>query len=115
MRRDLEKYILSLADSSIKMRAEVDKINKAAEKQEIPTEILENLQKQVDIIESNYQRVLYCKYLLDLKPEWIRKLIDKKAKKKALEFAKKNADRESVEKENKEALEKIKEVSDGQN
>ena len=113
MRRDLEQYILSLADSAIKMRAEVEKINKVAEEQKIPQEILENLQRQVEIIDGNYQRVLYCKYLLDLKPKWIRKIIDKKAKKKALEFAKNKADRESVEKENEEALEKIKEVSNG--
>ena len=113
-RRDLEKYILDLANTSIQMRAEVEKINKAAEKQAIPKEVLENLQQQVEIIDSNYQRVLYCKYLLDLKPEWIRKLIDKKAKKKALEFAKNKADKESVLKENEEALEKLKEVSNGQ-
>ena len=112
-RRDLEKYILALADNSIAMRAEVEKINKVAKEQEIPQEILKNLQEQVNIIESNYQRVLYCKYLLDLKPKWIRDLIDKKAKKKAMEFAKNGADREAVEKENKEALDKIKEISNG--
>ena len=113
MRRDLEKYILDLADMSIKMRAEVDKINKQAEKFNYPPEVLENLQQQINIIDSNYQRVLYCKYLLDLKPEWVRKLIDKRAKKKALEFIKNNADKESVKKESAEALEKIKEISNG--
>lgn len=113
MRRDLERYILDLADMSIKMRAELDKVNEQAKKFDYPQEVLDNLQKQVDIIDSNYQRVLYCKYLLDLKPAWIRKLIDKKAKKKAEEFMKKNADKESVKKESAEALEKIKEISNG--
>lgn len=113
MRRDLEDYILLLADQSIKMREEVEKINKAAEKQQIPKDILDNLQRQVEIIDGNYQRVLYCKYLLDLKPKWIRDLIDKKAKKKALEFAKKNADKEAVKKENEEALEELRKVSNG--
>ena len=113
MRRDLERYILDLANRSIQMRAEVEKINKQAEKFNYPKEVLENLQQQVNIVESNYQRVLYCKYLLDLKPKWIRDLIDKKAKKKAKEFMEKKADKESVKKENEEALEKVKEISNG--
>lgn len=112
-RRDLERYILDLADQSIKLRAEVDKINAKAKEQNIPEEVLNNLQTQVNVIESNYQRVLYCKYLLDLKPKWVRNLIDKKTKKKAEEFVKKHADKESVKKENEEALEKVKEVSNG--
>lgn len=110
MRRDLERYILDLADQSIKMKAEVDKINKYAKEQEIPEEILNNLKTQIDIIEANYQRVLYCKYLLDLKPKWIRDIIDRKAKKKAKQFIARNADKDSVIKEGNVALNKIKEI-----
>lgn len=112
-RMDLERYIVVLANQSIKMREELEKIQKAAEKQDIPENIIESIKTQVDIIEGNYQRVLYCKYLLDLKPKWIRNIIDRNNKKKAEQFIKKHADKDSVIKENDEALKKIKEVSNG--
>ena len=113
MRIDLERYILMLADQSIQMRKELEKINEAAKTQELPKEAIENFQRMVDTVESNYQRVLYCKYLLDLKPKWIRDLIDRKSKKKALEFAKKKADQQSVIEENKECLEEVRKFYDG--
>ena len=111
MRSDLESYIVMLADQSIQMRHELEKINKAAKLQDLPPEMIQAYQDQVNMVEANYQRVLYCKYLLDLKPKWIRKLIDKKNKKKAAEFAAKHADRESVREENEKALEKVRELN----
>ena len=113
MRLDLERYILQLADQARQMREEVEKVNAVDKEQNLPVETVEFLNNQASLVEANYQRVLYCKYLLDLKPKWIRDLIDKKHKKKAEEFLKKKADKDSVIQENKEALDKVKEISNG--
>lgn len=113
LRIDLERYILQLADQSIKMKEEVDKVNKVAKEQNLPEETVRFLNEQANLVETNYQRVLYCKYLLDLKPKFIRDFIDRQHKKKLQKFIEKKADKDSVIEENKEALDKVKEISNG--
>ena len=72
-----------------------------------------NVQGWMDKINENYQRVLYCRYLVNLPPKFIQNMQKKKLEKQMKEFIKKHSDEESVVAESQEALDNITEVVDG--
>ena len=71
------------------------------------------IQNYMNIINNNYQRVLYCRYLVNLPPKFIQKIQKKKLEKQMKALIEKQADEQSVIEENQEALDSIKEVADG--
>ena len=111
MKKDLEKYLLSLQKQRDEMAKAAEEANKLIMEGKIQPEQAAAVQGYFNIIDSNYQRVLYCRYLYNLPPKFIQKLREKKLKKDLDEFVKKNADQESVEKENNDCMEKVGEIT----
>ena len=111
MRRDLEKYLITVQKQRDEMLKALDEANALILEGKIQPEQVSAIQNYFNVLESNYQRILYCRYLYNLPPKFIQKLMKKKLKKEMEEFVKNNADEETVVKENKECLEKVGEVT----
>jgi len=110
MKKDLQQYLMS-------MQAQFDEMKKAfefAEEESMKGNLSEEVCKQVadyyNVVASNYDRVQYCVHVMNLPPKWIQKLQQNKLNKKLKQFIDKKADRESIEAENKEAIDKMKET-----
>ena len=111
MRRDLEKYLITVQKQRDEMLKALDEANSLILEGKIQPEQVDSIQNYFNILESNYQRILYCRYLYNLPPKFIQKLMKKKLRKEMEEFVKNNADEETVVKENQECLEKVGEVT----
>ena len=110
MKKDFENYLLSVQTQRDKMWKAVEEANSLAKEGNITNEQVAAIQAQLNLLEANYQRLVYCKYLYNLPPKFIQKIRSRKLAKQLNEFMENNADKTSVEKENEEAIEKVKEV-----
>ena len=113
MRRDLEQYLAIMQKQLNEMNKAVDEANELIKEGKLSSEQAMQIQNNMVNINNNYQRVLYCRYLLNLPPKFIQKIRRKREEAQMRKFAEQNADKESVEKENEQSLEEIKEVIDG--
>lgn len=113
MRRDLEKYLASLQKQYTEMEKAVNEANGLIKEGKMSSEQALQIQSMMNTINNNYQRVLYCRYLVNLPPKFIQKIQKKKEEAKLKKFIEEMADKESVEKENQEALDTIEETVDG--
>lgn len=112
MKRDLEQYLVSLQKQYTGMLKAVDEANELIKEGKMTSGQAEQIKKYMDTINTNYQRVLYCRYLLNLPPKFIQKIQKKKLEKEQLKFIEKNNDSESVVNESQEALDGIEEIVD---
>ena len=95
------------------MEKAVNEANELIKEGKMKSEQAMQIQNYMVTINNNYQRVLYCRYLLKLPPKWIQKIMKKREDAKMKKFMEQQADQESVEQENQEALDGIKEIVDG--
>ena len=112
MRRDLEKYLISVQKQRDEMVKAVDEANQLIIEGKISQEQAAAIQNYFNTVESNYQRILYCRYLYKLPPTFIQKLQKKKTERELRQYIEKQADAESIIKENSECIEKVGEIID---
>lgn len=110
MKKDLDLYLLQLQKQEDDMMKAVNEANELLTEGKMPKEQVEMIQKSMDIIHNNYQRVLYCKYLYSLPPKFIQKIRQKKLNRQLKKFMDEQADKESVVSENKDNLDIIEEA-----
>lgn len=110
MRSDFEKYLLSLQKQMDDMNKAVEEANKLITAGEMDQEHAANINKYMEVITSNYQRLIYARYLLDIPPKFIQWFRKKKLDREMKKFQEQQADQESVEKEGQEALDNIGEI-----
>ena len=94
------------------MEKAVNEANELIKEGKMNSETASMIQGYMNKINENYQRVLYCRYLLNLPPKFIQKLQKKKLEKEMKKFIDKQADAESVVNENQECLDGIEEAVD---
>ncbi|MBQ6627916.1 MAG: hypothetical protein IJH65_03790 [Methanobrevibacter sp.] len=111
MKRDLEEYLIALQKQRDEMAKAADEANSLLLEGKIDSEQANAIQTYFNTIEVNYQRVLYCRYLYKLPPKFIQKIQQKKIHKELMAYMEKNADKESVIKENEECLKKVGEIT----
>ena len=107
MKRDFEEYLIKVQKQRDEMMKAVEEANKLIVEGKISQEQVESIQNYFTLLESNYQRILYCRYLYNLPPKFIQKLRSKKMAKELSEYMKNKADEESVVAENQECIEKV--------
>ena len=112
MKIDFEDYLLTVQKQVDDMNKAVEEANQLLADGKMSAETAEFIKKQMEIINANYQRLMYCKYLYTLPPKFIQKWRNKKLQKQAEKFMKEQADKEAVVKENKEALDTINDYID---
>lgn len=110
MKRDLVDYLLNLQKQEDDMQKAVEQADDLLKEGLITQEQAENVINYMNTIHSNYQRVLYCKYLYELPPKFILKIQQKKLNKKLAKFIEEKADKETIYEENKEAQEGIEDI-----
>ena len=110
MKRDLVDYLLNLQKQEDDMQKAVEQADDLLKEGLITQEQAENIINYMNTIHSNYQRVLYCKYLYELPPKFIQKIQQKKLNKKLAKFIEEKADKETIYEENKEAQEGIEDI-----
>lgn len=111
MRRDLEEYLITVQKQRDEMIKAVEEANQLILEGKISQEQVDSIQKYFNTLESNYQRILYCRYLYNLPPKFIQKLQKKKIEKELRKYFEQHADKESVIEENKECIEKVGEAT----
>lgn len=109
MRRDFEEYLIVIQKQFTEMEKALNEANDLLKEGKLSEEAAMNIAKSYDIISSNYQRLLYCRYLYNLPPKFIQKLRKKKMDREAQKFIEEHADKDSVVEEGQEALDNIKE------
>ena len=112
MRKDLEKYLTSLQKQFTEMEKAVNEANELIKKGEMNSEQASQIKAYMDILNTNYQRVLYCRYLVNLPPKFIQVIQNKRMQKEMEKFKSKEADSESVIEESQEALDSMEEIVD---
>ena len=113
MIKDLEKYLATLQKQYNEMEKAVNEANELIKDGKMSSEQVMQIQNYMNTINSNYQRVLYCRYLLKLPPKFIQKLQNKKLEKQLNKFKDEQADEETVVEETQDALDNIEEIVDG--
>ena len=113
MRKDLENYLSQLQKQFNEMEKAVNEANELIRDGKIDSQTAMNVQGWMNKVNENYQRVLYCRYLVNLPPKFIQNLQKKKLEKQMKKFIEKQADEETVVAESQEALDNIVEVVDG--
>ena len=111
MKRDLEEYLIALQKQRDEMNKAAEEANSLLLEGKLDPEQANAIQTYFNTIEANYQRVLYCRYLYKLPPKFIQKIQQKKIHKELMEYMEKNADKESVLKENEDCLEKVSDIT----
>ena len=113
MRKDLENYLTQLQKQYTSMEKAVSEANELIKEGKMSSEQALQIQNMMNTINNNYQRVLYCRYLLNLPPKFIQKLQQKKLAAEFKKLQEEHADEESVVNESQEALDGIEEIVDG--
>ena len=113
MKRDLENYLSQLQKQFNEMEKAVNEANELIKEGKIDSQTAMNVQGWMNKINENYQRVLYCRYLVNLPPKFIQNIQRKKLEKQMKEFIEKQSDEQSVVAESQEALDSITEVVNG--
>lgn len=112
MKKDLDLYVLQLQKQMDLAEEAMEKAQEQVQKGMIKEEDISGLMQYCETVVTNYNRVLYCKYLLNLPPKFIQKMQQKKLTKKMVEFTMKNSDGDQVIKENDAAIEGICDITD---
>lgn len=111
MRKDFERYFVDVQKDYNNMLKQLEQVNKEISEGLVSEEQRMNFETYFMTIKNNYDRISYMRYLLRLPPKFIQKLQQKSLNNKMMKELKKyqdeNADKESVNKEDKEALENI--------
>lgn len=110
MKRDLEEYLLSLEKQHQDMKKAADEANQLLADGKISQEQANQILSYMTTIDTNYNRVLYCRYLANLPPKFIQKIQNKKIRDDLEKFQAEHSDRESIEEENQESLDGINEI-----
>lgn len=110
MKKDLEKYLVSVQQQRNEMVKAVEEANKLILEGKIQQEQVESIQNYFNILETNYQRILYCRYLYNLPPKFIQAFRKKKLEAELKKHIDNNADKDAVMEENSECINKVKEV-----
>jgi len=110
MKKDLEEYLLALEKQHQDMQKAVDEANEMIKDGKISQEQASQILTYMSTIETNYQRVLYCRYLYNLPPKFIQKIQQKKLQKEMEKFREEHADDESVIGECQQDLDNINEI-----
>jgi len=111
MRRDLQRYLAEMQKQMNQMQAAFDEAQEKALTGEISQEVAAQVAEGYNLVKSNYQRVLYCNYALNLPPKFIQKLQQRKLDRKLKEYKESLADEQSVKEENEKAIESVKEIA----
>jgi len=109
MKRDFEKYLVQLQKQYTDMNKAIEEVNQSLKDGTMTQEQAAPIMSYYNIVNTNYQRVLYCRYLYNLPPKFIQAIRKKKMEKEAQKFVNEHADKESVVNETQEALDNIKE------
>lgn len=111
MRKDFEEYFTKVQLDYNRMLKQLEQVNKEIGEGLVSEEQRSNFENYFNMIKANYDRLSYARYLLRLPPKFIQKIQQKNLNSKMMKEFKKyeneNADKESVMKENKEALDNI--------
>lgn len=95
------------------MQKAVEEANELIKDGRMTSEQAMSIQNYANKINENYQRVLYCRHLLQLPPKFIQNIRKKKEQEQIKKFMEKLADQQSVVNENQEALDNIEEITNG--
>ena len=111
MRKDFEEYFTKVQLDYNRMIKQLDQVNKEISEGLVSEEQRANFESYFNMIKSNYDRLSYARYLLRLPPKFIqniqRKSLNSKMMKELKKYEAEKADKDSVCKENNEALDKI--------
>ena len=111
MKRDFERYFVEVQKDYNRMLKTLEKVNEEISKGQVSDEQRRSFEQWFNQVKVNYDRVSYMRYLLHLPPKFIQKLqqrnINSKMMKELKKYQEENADKDSVLKENKEALDSI--------
>lgn len=106
--RDVKEYYYKLLVQSAEMKADLEDFEKALKAGYITEDKLAEVKAQVDTIQTNFERVGYIMYLLELPNRKDKKVKWKKQNSNLVEhFAEAGADEEAVFDENKSALDHL--------
>lgn len=107
--KDVKEYFNKMADQYFEMKGVLEDFNEAFKNGQITEDRLDSVKEEVEIIQTNYERLAYIMYLIDLP---VRKKkqpkFNKMNKKKLEELARQAATAEDVAEENDQAIENIK-------
>ena len=111
MKRDFERYFVEVQKDYNRMLKALEKVNEEISKGQVSDEQRRSFEQWFNQVKVNYDRVSYMRYLLHLPPKFIQKLqqrnVNSKMMKELKKYQEENADKDSVLKENKEALDSI--------
>ena len=111
MKRDFERYFVEVQKDYNRMLKTLEKVNEEISKGQVSDEQRRSFEQWFNQVKVNYDRVSYMRYLLHLPPKFIQKLqqrnVNSKMMKELKKYQEENADKDSVLKENKEALDSI--------
>ncbi len=114
MIRDFREYLVSVQKQMTEMDKVLEQVNKELEEGKCTWEQRESFATYYSNVKANYDRLIYVKYLLQKPPKFIQKLREKKLAHEQERFLKKmtelHADEFSVEKENEENIEAMKDL-----
>ena len=120
MKKDFEKYLVTVQKQHNDMQKALEEAQKLAQEGQISAKIAKNIKAQADIIEANYQRLLYCRHLYMLPPKFIQNIKKKKFELEQKKFFEQKADELGIKEENQKAIdelnktvEKVKEQNNG--
>ena len=89
MRSDFEKQVLAAQyNVYLWQKASNEIMKKLTDGEQVTQQQIDNIGAQLKQSKEVYDMWMYAKYLLDLKPAWLRKRLDKKLQKKAREYNK---------------------------
>lgn len=103
--RDFKQYLVKIQGQYLEMKNDLADFNQAFKDGHITEDQLNAAKEDVNILEQNYQRLLYAEYLLEIPNRKSKKAKHKKANTKLENaFIEMKADEDSVFEENKCAL-----------
>ena len=115
MIRDFKNYFVTVQKQYNDLLKILEKVNKELEEGLCTNEQRDNFVKYYEAVKTNYDRLSYVKYLLELPPKFIqniqKKRLIKKYEKQMEEYIKNKADADSVKAENEENIENMRSLS----
>jgi hypothetical protein len=108
--KHVKDYLYTIQQQYIEMKADLADMEEALKAGFITEDKLATVKENVEILETNYNRIAYINYLLDMPARKAKEPKYNKQNKKQLEkFIAENATKEAVVEENTNALKIIKE------
>jgi hypothetical protein len=108
--KDVKQYYYTMLNQYLEMKADLADFQQAFEDGYITEDQLENVRNEIFLVESNYERLSYIMYLLEMPNRPSKKEKYKKANKPIEDhFAKLSASAREIEYENTSALKHLRE------